>query len=95
MVPISASTRRRLSIPRPLNNPLPGTRGRMLDPDFESPYTQQWNIGFAQEIGTNMALEFDYVHILGLHEFTGLDINPRIGPLINAQRSDPAIPDAS
>ena len=34
-----------------------------------------------------MALEFDYVHILGLHEFTGLDINPRIGPLINAQRS--------
>ena len=77
------------SIPRPLNNPLSGTRGRMLDPDFESPYTQQWNFGYAQEIGSNMALEFDYVHILGLHEFTALDINPRIGPLINAQRSDP------
>jgi outer membrane receptor protein involved in Fe transport len=76
-------------IPRPLNNPLSGTRGRMLDPDFESPYTQQWNIGFAQEIGKDMAVEFDYVHILGLHEFTGLDINPRIGPLINAQRSSP------
>ena len=77
------------SIPRPLNNPLSGTRGRMLDPDFESPYTQQWNIGYAQEIGRNMALEFDYIHILGLHEFSGLDINPRIGPLINAQRSSP------
>lgn len=74
-------------IPRPLNSLLSQTRGRMLDPDFESPYTQQWNIGFAQEIGKDMALEFDYVHILGLHEFTGLDINPRIGPLINAQRS--------
>ena len=77
------------TIPRPLNNPLSGTRGRMLDPDFESPYTQQWNIGYAQELGRNMALEFDYVHILGLHEFTGFDINPRIGPLINAQRSSP------
>ena len=76
------------AIPRPLNNPIPGTRGRMLDPDFESPYTQQWNIGYAHELGRNMALEFDYVHILGLHEFTGLDINPRIGPLINAQRGD-------
>ena len=76
------------SIPRPLNTLLSGTRGRMLDPDFESPYTQQWNIGYAQEIGRDMAVEFDYVHILGLHEFTGLDINPRIGPLINAQRSD-------
>jgi outer membrane receptor protein involved in Fe transport len=77
------------AIPRPLNNPLPGTRGRFLDPDFESPYSQQWNLGFAQEIGKDMALEFDYVHILGLHEFTGLDINPRIGPLINSQRSSP------
>jgi hypothetical protein len=77
------------AIPRPLSNPIPGTRGRMLDPDFESPYTQQWNIGYAHELGRNMALEFDYVHILGLHEFTGLDINPRIGPLINAQRGDP------
>jgi hypothetical protein len=75
------------SIPRPLNNPLSGTRGRMLDPDFESPFTQQWNLGYAQEIGRNMSLELDYVHILGLHEFTGFDINPRIGPLINAQRS--------
>jgi len=76
-------------IPRPLNNPLSGTRGRMLDPDFESPYTQQWNLGFAHELGNNMALEFDYVHILGLHEFGALDINPRIGPLLNSQRSDP------
>jgi hypothetical protein len=75
------------SIPRPLTNPLSGTRGRMLDPDFEAPYTQQWNLGYAQELGSNMSIEFDYIHILGLHEFTGFDINPRIGPLINAQRS--------
>ncbi|MGB8507958.1 MAG: TonB-dependent receptor, partial [Pyrinomonadaceae bacterium] len=63
------------TVPRPLTNPLPGSRGRMLDPDFESPYTQQFNVGYAQEIGRNMSLEFDYVHILGLHEFTSLDIN--------------------
>lgn len=80
------------TIPRPLSNPLSGTRGRMLDPNFESPYSEQWNIGYAQQIGRNMALEFDYVHILGLHEFTSLDINPRIGPLINAQRNDPNPP---
>ncbi|MDQ3746729.1 MAG: hypothetical protein M3444_20355 [Acidobacteriota bacterium] len=78
------------AIPRPLTNPLPGSRGRMLDQDFESPYSQQWNLGFAQELGKDMALEFDYVHILGLHEFTSLDINPRVGPLRNAQRSQPA-----
>jgi outer membrane receptor protein involved in Fe transport len=79
-------------VPRPLNNPIPGTRGRLLDPDFQSPYSQQWNMGFAQELGRNMSLEFDYVHILGLHEFTGLDINPRIGPLIGSQHTDPNPP---
>lgn len=78
------------SIPRPLTNPLPGSRGRMLDPDFVAPYTQQFNVGFAQEFGKNMALEFDYIHILGLHEFTSLDINPRTGPLNNAQRTQSA-----
>ena len=76
------------AIPRPLTNPRSGSRGRMVDQDFVSPYTQQWNLGFAQEMGHNMALEFDFVHILGLHEFTGLDINPKIGPLINAQRGN-------
>jgi hypothetical protein len=78
------------AVPRPLNNPLAGSRGRMLDPDFVSPYTQQFNAGYAQELGSNMSIEFDYVHILGLHEFTSLDINPRNGPLNNAQRGQPA-----
>jgi hypothetical protein len=34
-----------------------------------------------------MALEFDYTHILGLHEFTQLEINPRLGPLFGDQRT--------
>jgi hypothetical protein len=80
------------SIPRPLVNPLSGTRGRLIDPSFQSPYTQQWNVGFAKEIGTTMAVEFDYIHILGLHEFTQIDANPRIGPLVDAQRTSPLQP---
>ena len=79
-------------IPRPLLNPIIGlpVRGRLLDPDFESPYTQQFNVGYAQEFGHNMSIEFDYTHILGLHEFTALELNPRTGPLFDDQRTDPA-----
>src|SRR5262249_49191059 len=78
--------------PRPLLNPVVGlpVRGRLIDPNFESPFSQQWNIGYAQEIGHNMALEFDYIHILGLHEFTQIDANPRTGPLFGDQRTAPA-----
>src|ERR1051326_8323580 len=32
------------AIPRPLTNPLPGSRGRIIDPNFESPYSEQWNM---------------------------------------------------
>ncbi len=79
-------------IPSPFTNPVIPIRGRLIDPDFESPFSQQTNIGFAQEIGKNMALEFDYIHILGLHEFSAVDINPRIGPLIGADRNTPTPP---
>jgi hypothetical protein len=78
------------SVPRPLVNPLSSSRGRIVDPNFVAPYSQQWNAGYAQELGRNMAIEFDFVHILGLHEFSSLDINPRTGPLRNATRNQPA-----
>ena len=78
--------------PRPLLNPVPGfpVNGRMVDPDFSAPYTQQSNLSFAQEIGKNSVIEFDYIHILGLHEFTQLNYNPRIGPLLGLQRTNPS-----
>jgi Carboxypeptidase regulatory-like domain/TonB dependent receptor len=79
--------------PRPLMNPPIGfgeiTTGSLIDPNFASPYTQQMNIGLARQIGANMAIEIDYVHILGLHEFTETDVNPGIGPLIGANRNSP------
>jgi hypothetical protein len=82
--------------PRPLTNPPIGfgalVRGRVVDPNYESPYSQQWNLSFAQQITRDLAVEFDYVHILGLHEFTRLSINPRIGPLIGANRNSPTPP---
>ena len=80
------------TFPRPLLNPAIGfpVNGRLLDPDFVSPYTQQSNITFAQEIGKNAVIEFDYIHILGLHEFTQLNYNPRIGPLLGSQRTSPS-----
>ncbi|HET9529119.1 MAG TPA: TonB-dependent receptor [Blastocatellia bacterium] len=78
--------------PRPFTNPVAPITGRLIDPDFEAPYSQQFNVGYAQELWRDAAIEFDYVHILGLHEFTQLDINARIGPLVGAQRTSPTQP---
>jgi hypothetical protein len=77
-------------ISRPLKNPPVGfgeiATGNLIDPSLGAPYTQQMNVGFARQFGNDMAVNFDYVHILGLHEFTETDSNARIGPLIGASR---------
>jgi hypothetical protein len=76
--------------PKPLTNPPFGfgeiATGDLLDPSLTSPYTQQMNFGFSRAITTHTAIAIDYVHILGLHEFTLQDANPRIGPLEGANR---------
>lgn len=50
--------------------------GRIINPDNVMPYTQQWNIGYSRQLGRDYALEIDYVHILGLHEYLRHRLNP-------------------
>jgi len=54
-----------------------GEVGRIMDPDYKNPYSQQWNIGYAFELDSASVIEADYVHELGLRESKTLNINPR------------------
>ncbi len=55
-----------------------GSTGRIMHPDSEIPYTQQWNIGYSRQYGRDFAVEVDYIHILGLHEFVRHRLNPQV-----------------
>jgi carboxypeptidase family protein len=63
--------------PPSANLPL-GAQGRIMSPDAVQPYTQQWNVGYSRQLSNNYALEVDYVHVLGLHEFIRRRLNPRV-----------------
>ncbi len=63
--------------PPSANLPL-GAVGRIVDPDAVMPYTQQFNIGYSRQLSNDYALEVDYVHVLGVHEFVRRRLNPRI-----------------
>lgn len=54
-----------------------GARGRYFNPDFQTPFSQQFTIGTQMEVGKQMTLSVDYVHSLGLHEFAQRDVNPQ------------------
>src|SRR4030095_16575445 len=55
-----------------------GAAGRILNHDDVMPYTQQWNVGYSRQLGKDYALEIDYIHILGLHEYLRHRLNPNI-----------------
>jgi hypothetical protein len=64
------------TIPPPQTQLAAGNTGRIMDPDYEDPYTQQWNAGYAWQFNSYSVLEVEYTHILGLHESKTLNINP-------------------
>jgi hypothetical protein len=64
------------TIPPPQTQLTANNTGRIMDPDYQDPFTQQWNVGYAWQLNSYSVLEFDYTHILGLHESKTLNINP-------------------
>jgi hypothetical protein len=72
------------TIPAPQTQLLAGNVGRIMDPDYENPVTQQWNLGYSWQFNSYSVFEFDYTHILGLHESKTLNINPTQLMLLNS-----------
>jgi hypothetical protein len=55
-----------------------GATGQMMDPHYQNPYTEQWNIGYGWQVTDATLIEAEYVHTLGLHESKTIVINPTI-----------------
>jgi hypothetical protein len=64
-------------LPPPVTNFVGGEVGRLLDPDYHNPYTEQANIGYSFELNPSNSIEIEYVHTLSLRESKTIDINPK------------------
>ena len=64
------------TIPAPQTQLAAGNTGRIMDPAYRNPYTQQWNLGYSWQLNSHSVLEFEYTHVLGLHESKTVNINP-------------------
>jgi outer membrane receptor protein involved in Fe transport len=54
-----------------------GNVGRLIDPNYRNPYTQQFNVGYSYELTPTSAIEVEYTHVLGLRESKTININPQ------------------
>ena len=63
-------------IPPAGSNLAPGSTGRIMDPAFRNPYTQQVNFGLQYAVTNYGVVEVEYVQARGLHEDKTVNINP-------------------
>lgn len=66
------------TIDPPSANLAAGSTGRLMDPDYRNPITQEWNIGYSWAINNNSVFEAEYTHVLGLHENKTINIDQRV-----------------
>jgi len=52
--------------------------GRLMDPDYRNPVTEEFNAGYSWAINANSAFEVEYTHVLGLHGNKTINIDQKV-----------------
>lgn len=65
-------------IPPPSAQLAPGSVGRLMDPDYRNPVTEEFNVGYSWAWNTNSVFETEYTHVLSLHENKTINIDQKI-----------------
>jgi carboxypeptidase family protein/TonB-dependent receptor-like protein len=66
------------TIPPPSASLNPGATGRVMDPKYRNPVTEEWNGGYTWSITSKSVIEAEYVHVLSLHENKTINLDPKI-----------------
>jgi len=55
-----------------------GATGRIMDPNYRTPVTEEFNGGYTWVINSKSVIEAEYVHVLGLHGNKTINLDPNI-----------------
>ena len=66
------------TIPPPSTQLAVGSVGRLMDPSYRNPMTEEFNGGYSWALNTNTAIEVEYTHVLGLHENKTINIDQKV-----------------
>jgi hypothetical protein len=64
-------------IPPPSTQLASGSVGRLMDPNYRNPVTEEFNAGYSYALNPSSVLEVEYTHVLGLHENKTMNIDQR------------------
>jgi outer membrane receptor protein involved in Fe transport len=66
------------TIPPPSSQLAPGSVGRLMDPNYRNPVTEEFNGGYSWAITPNLAVEAEYTHVLGIHENKTINVDQKV-----------------
>ena len=66
------------TIPPPSTQLASRSIGRLMDPHYRNPVTEEFNGGYTWALKQTTALEVEYTHVMGLHENKTMNIDQRI-----------------
>ena len=66
------------TIPPPSAALTTGATGRIMDPNYRNPVTEEWNGGYTWSLTSKSVIEAEYVHVLSLHENKTINVDPKI-----------------
>ncbi len=79
-------------VPPPSTQLASGSVGRLMDPNYRNPVTEEFNGGYSWAINPNSVFEAEYTHVLGLHENKTMNIDQKVpvGGVCCSRPLDPA-----
>jgi hypothetical protein len=66
------------TIAAPSHNLTVGATGRIMDPDYRSPVTEEFNGGYSWSLSPKSVIEVEYIHVLSLHENKTINVDSKI-----------------
>ena len=66
------------TIPPPSTQLAKRSIGRLMNPHYRNPVTQEFNLGYTWSLNQNTAFEAEYTHVLGLHGNKTINIDQKI-----------------
>jgi hypothetical protein len=66
------------AIPAPSGTLNAGSTGRIMDPNYRTPVTEEFNGGYTWAITSKSVIEAEYIHVLSLHENKTINLDPLI-----------------
>jgi hypothetical protein len=66
------------TLPPPATQAANGSVGRIIDPNYRNPVSEEFNVGYSWALNNNSVVEAEYTHVLGLHENKTINIDQKV-----------------